>query len=280
VKVQTMTESLEALQVQSQQDQKERGALSKELERLEKALGVAAVDSHADSVKLSTLDKLSAGTFAASEAQGLMSSQTVQERDALNTEIARLHAQRDHLERNLTSYRHQESSFRNQIAVLQTELNTGPRDAWPAYRAAIGKARQELAEVKGQLRSSAKDVPKLQKELTHKGVQLERLKRSADSELEIRQKLESELEEQKREYHQATESLSEAAQVEEALRDELASVRQQLVELEKREIHGKEMASEMQNEIMILAQQVKTASKAVESLTDTNSNKRSFWGLR
>eukprot|EP00930_Biecheleria_cincta_P082802 TRINITY_DN72451_c0_g1_i1.p1 TRINITY_DN72451_c0_g1~~TRINITY_DN72451_c0_g1_i1.p1 ORF type:complete len:549 (+),score=103.18 TRINITY_DN72451_c0_g1_i1:46-1647(+) len=280
VKVQTITESLEALQVQSQQDKKARGVLSKELERLEKALGAAAVDSHADSVKLSTLDKLSAGTLAASEAQGLMSSQKIQERDTLNTEIAQLQTHRDQLERNLNSYRHQESSLRNQIAVLQTELNTGPRDAWPAYRAAIGKARQELADVKGQLKSSAQDVSKLQRELSLKGVQLEQLKRSADSELEIRQKLETELEEQKREYHQATKSLSEAAQVEEALRNELASVRQQLAVLEKREIHGKEMASEMQNEIKTLAQQVKTASKAVKALTNSNGNKRSFWPLR
>lgn len=276
-KVQTITESLEALQVQSQQDQKARGVLSKELERLEKALGEAAVDSHADSVKLSTLDKLSAGTFAASEAQAQTSSQKLQERDVLNTEIVHLQTHCDQLERNLTSYRHQESSLRNQITVLQTELNTGPRDAWPAYRAAIGKARQDLGDVKGQLRSSAQEVSKLQKELAHKAVQFERLKRSADSELEIRQKLETQLEDQKREYDQATESLSEAAQVEDALRKELAAVRQQLVELEKREIHGKEMASEMQQEIETLAQQVKTASKAVKTFTD--KNKRPFWRL-
>jgi len=276
-KVQTITESLEALQLQSQQDQKARGVLSKELERLEKALGEAAVDSHADSVKLSALDKLSAGTFAASEAQAQTSSVKVQERDALNAEMVNLQAHCDELERNLTSYRHQEVSLRNQITVLQTELNTGPRDAWPAYRAAIGKARQELSDVKGQLRSSAQEVSKLQKEQASKAVQLERLKRSADSELEIRQKLETQLEEQKREYDQATESLSEAAQVEEALRKELAAVRQQLVELEKREIHGKEMASEMQDEIETLAQQVKTASKAVKTITD--KSKRPFWRL-
>eukprot|EP00440_Ansanella_granifera_P035910 gb/GFBE01038955.1/.p1 GENE.gb/GFBE01038955.1/~~gb/GFBE01038955.1/.p1 ORF type:complete len:552 (+),score=128.11 gb/GFBE01038955.1/:1-1656(+) len=276
--VQSMTASLEALQNQSLTDQKARDKLAAEAARLEKQLEAASVDARAGSVTLGALAKMKGEAATGFQSQEQKSQEQVQKQEDLMDEVSRLRQRAAQLETNVTRYRLHESSLKSQISTLEKELTVGARDAWPAYRAAVAKAREELSDVRGELKTSVKAVSKLQRELAQKSVQLQRMTHAVDVELEARQGLEARLEEQQREYFEATRRLSQAAEVEKALRKELGAVSEELRVVEQREAASKKLASEMEEELKAVASQVKVAKQAVKLLS--SDKKRRFWPWR
>lgn len=275
--VEALTTSLEALRNQSKQDHQARKELAAQATRLEKELQAATVDSRADSVMISAIDKLNGEVSKDFRTQEMKSETKVQSHEELTSEVASLHQKSAELEANIVRYQLQEASLKEQIAILEAEYRTGARDAWPAYRAAVAKAKQDLAGVRRDLKTSGKEVSKLKKELTQKNVELKRMTVAVDAELAARQELEAQIEEQQREYQEATVRLSQAADIEKALREELAAVQGELQALEEREAESKRMAAEMEAELRTVAQQVKFAKNAVKGL---NSDKKRFWPWR
>eukprot|EP00933_Yihiella_yeosuensis_P018764 TRINITY_DN15307_c0_g1_i1.p1 TRINITY_DN15307_c0_g1~~TRINITY_DN15307_c0_g1_i1.p1 ORF type:complete len:605 (+),score=137.07 TRINITY_DN15307_c0_g1_i1:85-1815(+) len=279
--IETLRASLEAQQTRSQADKEARSELSEDVERLEKKLEEATIEARGTSFKLQTISTIQDKASKATEEQTDKTAHEVQEKLALEAEVASLEQRSEELEVLLNRKHLQESSLRSQISILEHELNVGARDAWPAYRNALAKAREELHDVRSELRSTTKEVSQLQNALSKKTVELRRKTQAADQEMSVRQNLEEQLEEQKREMDEASLRLSQALANEEALHAELASMKEKLLKLEKREADGKKMATAVQAEISNVAAQVKETKKVAKSLAESNEKRRfRFWPFR
>jgi len=277
-KMEEVTQSLEALQKQSKEDEEARKRLAAEVSRLETALEGASVDARADSAKIDALAKIKAQVAEKSQAQGKKSEEQVKGRDELAAELASSQRRSNELETQVSRYHLQENSLRNQIKLLEQELITGARDAWPAYRAAVAKARDELKEVRAAQKAAEKEVSRLRETMAQKTAQLKRTSATAEAELMARQKLEAQLKTQLQLQEEASESLSKAAEVEKALRQELATVQEEMHRLEEREAASQKLAAEMEAEMKIVAEQVKAAKQAMKNLGA--EKKRRVWPFR
>eukprot|EP00931_Biecheleriopsis_adriatica_P056010 TRINITY_DN331_c0_g2_i1.p1 TRINITY_DN331_c0_g2~~TRINITY_DN331_c0_g2_i1.p1 ORF type:complete len:562 (-),score=134.42 TRINITY_DN331_c0_g2_i1:137-1753(-) len=278
MQVETLSASLQALHNQSKQDHEARKELSAHATRLEKRLEEAEVDSRADSVTLGAITKLKSEVSKDFQMQEQKSETKERGHEDLKSEVARLQQKCDNLEVTSAQYKLQESSLKKQISILEAEFNTGARDAWPAYRAAVAKAKQDLAGVRRNLKTSLKEGSTLKRDLMHKSADLKRMKSAVDVELAARKVLEAQIEEQQREYQEATGRLEHAAHIEKALREELTSVRNELQGLEEREAESKRVAAEMEEELQMVAQQVKVAKQAIKGLS--SEKKRRIWPWR
>jgi len=276
--VEALSTSLQALRDQSKKDQEARKELSAHATMLEKRLEAAAVDSRADSVTIGAITKLKGEISKDFQMQEEKSETKVRGHEGLKSEVASLQQKCDNLEVQSAKYQLQESSLKKQISILEAEYSKGARDAWPAYRAAVAKAKKDLAGVRRNLKSSLKEVSSLKRDLMHKNAELSRTKSAADVELAARRKLEAKIEEQQREYQEATGRLEHAAQIEKALREELTSVRNELQGLEEREAESKRVAVEMEEELRTVANQVKVAKQAIKGLN--SEKKRRIWPWR
>jgi hypothetical protein len=277
--VEVLRESLEAQQKRIQEEHEARLQLTAEAARLEKQFEAAKLNARADSVKLSAIARIQGKASDDTELQSQKAAQRVHDRDALEAEVQGLRIRATEFQTDISRYQLQESSLRAQILMLEKELITGARDAWPAYRTAVAKARDELQEVQGQLKTANKEVSQLQKELSQRSVELKRKTEAAEIESAVRLKLEEQLAEQQREVRQASESLAQAVETEQALRLELSELREKLLVLEEREVESKRVAAELQEEISTVANQVKAAKEVVKNLGKQNE-KRRFWPFR
>lgn len=277
--VEVLRGSLEAQQKRIQEEHEARLQLKAEAARLEKELEAAKLNARADSVKLSAIARIQGKASDDTELQSQKAAQRVNDRDALEAEVQGLRIRATQFETDVSRYQLQESSLRAQISMLEKELITGARDAWPAYRTAVAKARDELHEVQGQLKTANKEVSQLQKELAQRSVELKRKTEAAEVESAVRVKLEEQLAEQQREVRLASESLAQAVSTEQELRLELSELREKLQILEEREVESKRVAAELQEEIATVADQVKAANEVVKNLGKQNE-KRRFWPFR
>jgi len=267
--------SLEAQKTREQEEGEARAQLSGELKRMEEQLEKAAVAAHADSVKLEAIAKIQEQVFKTSQFQGQRSATKAMDINTLEAEVIGLRVRSAELEGNLNQYKMQESSLKNQIVLLESELITGARDAWPAYRAAAAQAREELTQVRGELKTASKEIDKLNRVVDQKAADLKRKSDAASAETTVRHKLEAQLAEQQREFFEAAQKLEKAKSTEQELRAELEALREKHEQLELREAESQLYAMSFESEINAMAAQVKAAKEVSQTLG--SKEKRRFW---
>mmetsp|Transcript_41247 Transcript_41247/g.119256 ORF Transcript_41247/g.119256 Transcript_41247/m.119256 type:complete len:599 (+) Transcript_41247:41-1837(+) len=270
---------MEDLRGSAVKDHAEREQLMEEVSGLEVSLETATVNSQAYEMKLDVMKRLLADASEATDGQRHRSEEKLRLQKKLEAEVTSLQHQAADLEQRMGCCRAGEASLHAQISALEEELQVGPRESWPACRAALSTARGELKAVQRELRVARKSVAALARGLGRKSRELGRRAREAQVEFATRGELEEQLHEHHRELDEQKEHLSKVTAVEQALHEQLGDVRAKLSALETREAEGRHLAAAVEREAAELLPRVADARRAAREL-NTGEKPRKFWPWR